>query len=852
MDANELRAAFTRFFTERGHVAVPSASLIPHDPSVLFNIAGMIPFKPYFVGDEPAPWPRATSIQKCFRTPDIDIIGTDAYHATFFEMLGNFSFGDYFKEEAIPMAWELLTEVFGLDGDRLWVTVHDSDDEAEQIWIDRVGVPAGRIQRMGDEHNWWGMGDTGPCGPDSEIFLDKGSAYGDEGGPKFGGEQRFVELWNLVFMHLNRAADGTLTELPQKNIDTGAGFERILPILQGFDSIFDTDLFLPIIDEAASICGTPYGRDDKTDVALRVMADHGRAMTMLVGDGVLPANEGRGYVLRRVVRRAVLAARRLGVDKPIGPALVQAATDVLGTAWPTLVENHDVIVNVVAREEAGFDRTLRAGLGKLEEAFATGEKVLGGDVAFTLHDTHGFPVELTEELARDAGVEVDRAGFDAAMSAQRERARAATRAAQVGDESLYRSLLDTDGPTHFIGRTPSHYEVPARILGILAGTDPGEVEVFLDQTPFYAEGGGQLGDTGTIVTETGIAVVYDTVYALPGLIAHKAKLDDELVMGQDALATIDGARREAIRRNHTATHLLHAALRSVLGDHVRQQGSEVAPDKLRFDFSHHGQPTPEELDAVLALANDAVLTDEPVVTTETSREDAERMGAIAYFGDKYGATVRVVQSGAHSLEFCGGTHVDSLGQIGPIALLSEGSIGSNTRRIFAVTGRVALDRFAARERQFHAVAEQLRTEPDGVPAALERVLARQREADKELSTLRQQSSESVAVELAAAASDGVVVARRDNVAPDALRTLAQTVLRHDGVRAVVLGGTPDGAKVALAAATGGEPNATELVRALGSIVGGGGGGSPELALAGGKDPSRLDEALDEARRLFSE
>jgi alanyl-tRNA synthetase len=578
-------------------------------------------------------------------------------------------------------------------------------------------------------------------------------------------------------------------------------------------------------------------------------------MAMLVADGVLPANEGRGYVLRRVVRKAVLAARRLGVEKPVAPALVLAATDVLGTAWPALVEQQDVIINVVAREEAGFDRTLRAGLGKLEEAFATGEKVLEGSVAFTLHDTHGFPVELTEELARDAGVVVDRAGFDAAMAEQRERARAAARTAKVGDESFYRALLDTDGPTSFVGRSPSHYEVPARIMGVLAagtGGATGDVEVFLDQTPFYAEGGGQVGDTGTIVTETGIAVVSDTVYVLPGLIAHKAKLDGEMVMGQDALATIDAARREAIRRNHTATHLLHAALRTVLGEHVRQQGSEVAPERLRFDFSHHEQPTPEELDAVFALANDAVLTDEPVETTETSRRDAERMGAIAFFGDKYGDEVRVVQSGAHSLEFCGGTHVDTLGQIGPIALLSEGSIGSNTRRLFAVTGRAALDRAVAQERQLQAAAAMLRTDPDGLLAALERVLARQREADKELSKFRRQSSESVAAELAGGAVGGVVIARRDGVEPKALQALAQAVLRQDGATAVVIAGSPDGVKAAIAGATGPDgPDATELVRTLGAIVGGGGGGSSELALAGGRDPSRIDEALDEARRLFS-
>ncbi len=733
MDANGLRAAFTRFFADRGHAVVPSASLIPHDPSVLFTIAGMVPFKPYFLGEEPAPWPRATSIQKCFRTPDIDIIGTDTYHCTFFEMLGNFSFGDYFKADAIPMAWELLTEVFGLDGDRLWITVHESDEEAERIWVESVGVPPARIQRMGDEDNFWAMGETGPCGPDSEIFIDKGPEYGHDGGPKHGGSDRFVEMWNLVFMQYNRDEAGTLSDLPRKNIDTGAGFERILPVLQGKDSMYDTDLFLPIIDAAASVIGTGYGSDERTDVSLRVLADHARAMTMLVADGVLPANEGRGYVLRRIVRRAVMAARRLGVDKPIGPTLVQAATAVLGEAWPTLVTQHDLIVNVVAREEAGFDRTLRSGLGRLEEALAGGGKVLPGDVAFMLHDTHGFPVELTEELARDAGVEVDRAGFDAAMQAQRERARAAAKSSRAGDEVVYRALLDVEGQTAFVGRGLENYEAPGRVLAVLErlsndaddrADEAGTVEIFLDRTPFYAEGGGQIGDTGTIVTESGIAEVYDTQYAVPGLIVHKARVDGEVVAGQDALATIDGERREAIRRNHTATHLLHAALRTVLGDHVRQQGSLVGPEYLRFDFSHHSQPTREELDEVFSLANAAVLTDVGVETKETSRDEAEKMGAIAFFGDKYGASVRVVRAGPSSLEFCGGTHVDSLGQIGPITLLSEGSIGSNTRRIFALTGKASLARAVERERLVQSAAELLRTEPDELLAAIGRMTER--------------------------------------------------------------------------------------------------------------------------------
>ena len=870
MDANGLRAAFTRFFADRGHTIVPSASLIPHDPSVLFTIAGMVPFKPYFQGEEPAPWPRATSIQKCFRTPDIEIIGTDTYHCTFFEMLGNFSFGDYFKADAIPMAWELLTEVLGHDGDRLWVTVHDGDDEAEQIWIDKVGLRPERVQRMGDEDNFWAMGETGPCGPDSEIFMDLGPAYGNDGGPKHGASDRFVEIWNLVFMQYDRDASGVLTDLPRKNIDTGAGLERNLPILQGVDSVFDTDLFVPLIDTAASIIGTGYGVDPGTDVALRVLADHGRAFSMLVADGVLPANEGRGYVLRRVVRRAVLAARRAGVEKSVTPALVQAAIDVLGEAYPALRAQQDLIVNVVAREEAGFDRTLKSGLSRLEEAFATGTKVLEGDVAFTLHDTHGFPVELTEELAHDAGVEVDRAGFNAAMAAQRERARAAAKSSRAGDEAVYRELLEAEGTTTFIGRGVENYEAPARVVAVFEvdadadadsrGGDSSDdrddgriVEIFLDRTPFYAESGGQVGDTGTIVTESGIAEVEDTVLALPGLVAHRARVSGEVRAGQDALATIDRDRREAIRRNHTATHLLHAALRTVLGDHVRQQGSLVSPEYLRFDFSHHAAPTSEELDEVFALANAAVLEAGAVETTETSRDEAESMGAIAFFGDKYGSSVRVVQAGPSSLEFCGGTHVDSLGQVGMITLLSESSIGSNTRRLFAVTGYVSLDRALGRERLVQSAAGLLRTEPDELVAAIGRLSDRQREAEKELARLRQQSSaaEATALAEAAAGDGGVVVARRDKVEVDDLRTLAQAILRHDGVKAVVLGGSPDGAKAAIVAATGGTPDATQLVRTLGKMVGGGGGGSAEVATAGGKDPSQIEAALAEAQRLLS-
>jgi alanyl-tRNA synthetase len=859
MTADQLRSAFTGFFSERGHVVVPSASLIPHDPSVLFTIAGMVPFKPFFVGDETAPWPRATGIQKCFRTVDIDVVGTTRRHNTFFEMLGNFSFGDYFKELAIPYAWELVTDVLGMDVDRLWVTVYDDDDEAEQIWRDAVGVPAERIQRLGDD-NFWKMGDTGPCGPSSEIFFDMGAGYGEEGGPAHGGSERFVEIWNLVFMQYNRRDDGTLEPLPRPSIDTGAGLERILPILQGVDSIFATDLFLPMIETAQSITGHVYGRDERTDVGLRILADHGRAMSMLVADGVLPANEGRGYVLRRIIRRAVRRGRQLGVGETFTPRLVDAAIGTLSGAYPELAERHHLITEVVAREEEGFLRTLATGSAILEEQLASGAATLSGDFAFRLHDTYGFPVELTTEIAEEAGVAVDLAGFEAAMDAQRTQARAAARSGKASaGQSAYRSILDNDGLTQFIGQYPDSYSAPARVIAVLTDADPdrpGHAEIFLDRTPFYAESGGQVGDVGTIVTETGTAQVFDTVFALPGLTAHRARIVGEVFAGQDALATIDAPRRDALRRNHTGTHLLHAALRNVLGDHVHQQGSLVAPDRLRFDFSHPGGVAPEELGAVAAMANADVLTDADVEVIETTKEEAEAMGALAFFKDKYGDRVRVVRAGAHSIELCGGTHVGALGMIGPITVVSESSIGSNTRRIEAVTGSGAFDRIVAREGLLTEAAELLRTEPENVPETIERLLERQRTAEKALERLKSRQLQSDAGSLAGEALDGVVVARRDGLTPDELRDLAQMARKSGSLRAVVLGGSPDGAKAAVAvavdaSAAGPETHAGNLVKRIGPFLGGGGGGSPEVAVAGGKDPSGIDNALDEARKALA-
>ncbi len=821
----------------------------------------MVPFKPFFLGDEVPPWNRATSVQKCFRTVDIDIVGTTLRHCTFFEMLGNFSFGDYFKPEAIPFAWELVTEVLGIDGDRLWVTVYETDDEAEAIWRDVVGVQPDRIQRLGED-NFWKMGDTGPCGPSSEIFIDKGSPYGEDGGPAFGGSERFIEIWNLVFMQYNRGADGSTEPLPRPSIDTGAGLERILPVIQGVDSLYDTDLFRPMLDTAQSITGLTYGKDERTDVGLRIMADHGRAMSMLIADGVLPSNEGRGYVLRRIIRRAVRRARQLGVSGPCAERLVDTAVAMLGAAHPSLAEQHRLVADVVAREEEGFLRTLATGSAILDEVLASGDATVPGEVAFRLHDTYGFPVELTVEIAEEMGSGVDLDGFEAAMDRQRTQARAAARAGRTtaGDEA-YRSILDTEGRSLFVGQSPDAYAAPARVVAVLVDEDPehaGQVELFLDRTPFYAESGGQMGDIGTVVTETGTASVYDTVSALPGLTSHRATVSGEVFAGQDALATIDGPRRDALRRNHTGTHLLHAALRTVLGDQVRQQGSLVAPDRLRFDFSHHAALAVEELAAVTAMANADVLTDAQVSVEEKSKVDAEAMGALAFFGDKYGEVVRVVRAGPHSVELCGGTHVSALGMIGPITVVSEASIGSNTRRIEAVTGTGALDRLASRENLLAEAAALLRTDPEHVGEAIERLLERQRAAEKALEAAQARELQGEAAALVAAAIHGSVVARRDGLTPDQLRDLAQSVRAQGHLRSAIIGGSPDGIKASVAvsadrsaehAALGGQLHAGDLVKQIAPLLGGGGGGSPEVAVAGGKNPSGIDAALDEARRL---
>jgi alanyl-tRNA synthetase len=887
MDANQLRRAWNAFWAERGHVLVPSAGLVPHHPTApMFTNAGMNQFVPIFLGEEAAPYPRAASIQKCVRAGgkhnDIDEIGRTARHVTFFEMMGNFSFGDYFKAEAIPWAWQLVTEVYGLDPGRLWVTVYETDDEAAEIWADATPVGAERIQRLGKKDNYWEMGDTGPSGPCSEIFYDQGEGFGPGGGPAGGGEERYVEFWNLVFIQDNRRADGSLTPLGKRHIDTGAGLERNLVVLNGLMSVWDTDVLRPLIDTAQSVTGRQYGGSashEPVDVSLRIIADHARTVTFLVNDGVLPSNEERGYVLRRLLRRAVRHAYQLGVERPVTPTMVAAVIDVMADAYPDLRRNADFITGIVSREEEQFLRTLAAGSARIEAELAatptagpgpgartetqTGAPVetdtarISGEVAFLLHDTFGFPIDLTKEIAAERGVTVDLEGFDAAMAGQRQQAADAARAKRASGQSAidveqYREIIDTFGPTEFTGY--AEFTSRGHVLAVLDAGD-GQVEIFLDRTPFYAEGGGQVGDTGTIETETGAARVLDTTAALPGLHRHTAEVTSGgIEAGQEATASIDGPRRQAIRRNHTATHLLHWALRDLLGPQVKQQSSYVGPDYLRFDFNHHAPLTPAEIRQIEDLVNDRILADEPVRAFETTKAEAEALGAIAFFGDKYGDIVRVIEAGSRSTELCGGTHVSSLGTIGPFKILSEKSIGSNLRRVEATTGTGTIAVVRHEEDVLERAAELLRASPDDLVEAVEKALARVRAAEDELKALRRASAGDRAAELAATAEDGVVVGRVDGFDPQALKDLAVKVRDHAGIRAVVLASSPDGERAALVAAVtpGSGLVAHELIAEAARTVGGGGGKQADVATAGGKFPDRIDDALGQVRAALGQ
>jgi alanyl-tRNA synthetase len=862
---SDIRRTYIEFFKHREHTVVPSASLIPNDPGLLLTVAGMVPFKPYLLGEEPAPYPRAVTSQKCIRTVDIDIVGTTARHMSFFEMLGNFSFGDYFKEKAIPYAYEFITEHLGMDVDRLWFTVHDSDDEAAEIWIDGVGVRPDRLQRRPDSENFWQMGVAGPAGPSSEIFYDRGPEFGEDGGPVVD-EERFMEFWNLVFMqYVQDRPFHVVGDLPARNIDTGMGLDRISVLLQEVDNVFLTDLVRPVLAAAEAVTGRRYGDDPGGDVSLRIMADHGRAISFLIGDGVVPSNEGRGYVLRRLLRRAVRHAWQLGAEDSVTPALVAATVEVMGDAYPALRSARDGITETAEREEVRFRRTLESGHTLLADELDRIDEggILPGSTAFKLHDTFGFPVELTEEITAERGLAVDLAGFETAMEQQRTRARAARHAEADADATEYLAIFDRFGPSAFVGYET--VEAAGTVLAMLRDGAPvtdapegSEVEIFFDVTPFYGESGGQVGDTGTATTETGSLTITDTQHAVTGLHGHRATVrTGSISVGQTAALSVSPGRRERIRKSHTGTHILHWALRSVLGSHVQQSGSLVESGRLRFDFSHYGGLSEEELLTVERLANERVIENARVRTTEVARQEAEEMGAIAFFGDKYGDRVRVVEAGGYSRELCGGTHVPSTGQIGPLIVIGESSIGSNLRRIEAYTGSAGYDYLSGLRSELRRAADFLRVRPDGLADAAEAVVARTKAQEERIEAFEARSRSEVAVGIVAEAVEigGVrlAVASHDGLSPDELRQLAMQVRDRIGSGVAVVGSVRDG-KAGLVGTVspdlvGRGVSAADIVGPAARLVGGGGSKDPELVQAGGPDGAALGAALDRAREL---
>ncbi|MFP5332446.1 MAG: alanine--tRNA ligase [Acidimicrobiia bacterium] len=862
MDATSIRKTFLDFFAARGHTVRPSAPVIPTDPTLLLVNAGMVPFKPYFLGDEEAPYARAVSVQKSIRTIDIDIIGTTVRHMSFFERMGNFSFGDYFKPEAMKWAYELLVEGYGLDAERLWFTAYEHDDEAADLWRDHVGVPADRIQRGGKD-NFWQMGVPGPCGPCAEIFYDRGSEHGEDGGPIGGGEERFIEIWNLVFMqNIQDEPYHVIGDLPRKNIDTGMGLERLAMVLQDQPSGFDVDTMRPVREAGERYTGIRYGTDPNADVSLRILADHGRTMSVLIGDGVVPSNDGRGYVLRRIIRRAIRHAWQLGGDGLVTPHLVAATTEALGDWYTELADKQDFITEVVSREEERFRRTLESGHQLLDTELESTSGRLAGSVAFKLHDTYGFPIELTREIAAERGTEVDEEGFDAEMQAQRQRAKKNWKggdAAALGE--FYRAILDETGPTDFVGY--SHDMAEGTVLAIVKdgeqverAVEGEEVEIFLDRTPFYAESGGQVGDTGTITTGTGTVDVRDTQHAVQGFHGHRGRIrSGSISVGQPAELVIDSPRRDRIRKSHTGTHVLHWALRDVLGDHANQAGSLVESGRLRFDFSHFTALSSEELSDVEARANSKLIANSHVHTEVTTQDRAKEMGALAFFGDKYGETVRVVKVGDFSVEFCGGTHTSAAGEVGPLVLLGESSIGSNIRRVEALTGEAAYRHLVGVRNRLDEAGRMLRAPVTEVPDRVRVLLDRVGALEDEIESIRAQRRSELAVELAGAASKvgdtSMVVEVVGELSPEQLRQLAMGVRDRIGSGVVVLGSTSNGKGALVGIVTHDLVErgvaASDILAPAAKMLGGGGSRDPELAQAGGPNGDEIARAIDVAR-----
>jgi len=884
VETHEINNRFLTYFERNGHTRVPSASLILDDPNLLFVNAGMVQFKPYFLGEAPPPYPRATSIQKCVRTGDIEEVGKTTRHNTFFQMAGNFSFGDYFKEGAIERAWELLTGSvadggYGLDPNRLWATVYEDDAEAAGLWKKIAGLPGERIQFRDMVDNYWSMGIPGPSGPCSEIYYDRGPEYGREGGPVVD-EDRYIEIWNLVFMQ-NLRGEGSgkkdfpiLGELPAKNIDTGMGVERVATILQGVENVYETDLVRPVIGKAEEFSGRSYGKNHVDDVRFRVIADHARSGVMLIGDGVTPGNDGRGYVLRRLLRRIVRSTRLLGVHEPVLPAFAEVVRDSMGPSYPELVKDFGRISDIMKTEEEAFLSTLTSGSRIFDMAAvqikATGGNTLAGDQAFQLHDTYGFPIDLTLEMAAEQGLSVDEEGFRTLMNEQRQRAKAdaKTRKSGHGDLSVYRKVLEQHGETEFLGYTD--LQADAKVVGLLEDgvsvTRVGEgkkAELVLDRTPFYAESGGQVADTGVLVGDGVELKVLDVQKIVPGLFVHRV----EVVSGEVGLDTaltgsVDAHRRSAIERSHSATHLVHAAVRNAYGKRAAQAGSLNAPGRMRFDFTSSGAVSADVLTSVEEEVNDYLQTDVEVQTMVTTKDKALEMGAIALFGEKYGNDVRMVDMGEYSRELCGGTHVDRIGQLGLVKLIGDSSIGSGVHRVEALVGTDALRHVRKEQLLVSQLAGTFKVPTDELPGRIDDVLTRLRNAEKEIEQLKTQAVLGSAGSLADTAEDvnGITfVAQKlgEGVDANGLRALAADIRGRFGSRpGVVALFAPAGEKVSFVVATTAAARdkgfqAGKLVPSFAAAIGGRGGGKPDLAQGGGTDPAGVEQAIVSLRAAVS-
>ncbi len=853
MPSNELRQAFLEFFHERGHEIVPSSPLVPgNDPTLLFTNAGMVQFKDVFLGEDPRPYSRATSSQRCVRAGgkhnDLENVGYTARHHTFFEMLGNFSFGDYFKREAIQYAWAFLTEVVGLPPEKLWVTVYKDDDEAADIWLKEMKVDPERFTRLGEKDNFWSMGDTGPCGPCSEIFYDHGADVpgGPPGSPDEDGD-RYVEIWNLVFMQFDRSADGSMTPLPKPSVDTGMGLERVSAVLQGVHSNYEVDLFANLIAAAAKTLGV---KNDGSS-SLNVIADHIRACSFLIVDGVLPGNEGRGYVLRRIIRRAIRHGKKLGHDELFFHKLVEPLAREMGAAYPELKDVQAHVEKVLEKEERRFAETLHQGMDILENAIQNLDgKEIPGDVVFKLYDTYGFPVDLTADIARERELQIDHSGFEAEMEKQRDRARAASKFGAATDGSI-----KSDIESEFSGY--EGIENTSRIVALfhdgetvdqLEAGDEGAV--ILERTPFYAESGGQIGDTGVLVAEGKLFHVTDTQKGGASHVHYGTVEEGSLAVGDELDAIVDEERRQAIRLNHSATHLMHAALRNILGEHVQQKGSLVAPDRLRFDFSHYEAVTPEQLLEIEDVVNADIRANAPADVQNMSYDDAVSAGAVALFGEKYGDKVRVLRLGPNSMELCGGTHVDRTGDIGLFKITSESGVASGVRRIEAVTGKGALDWINAKEQRLADIAATLKAQPDRAVDKVQALVQKTKDLEKELAAARQALLTGKGADPSGDVKEisGIKVLATRMDGADA-KTLRDAVDRFkDKLQsAIVVVGSVDDGKVRLAAGVTKDNTdrikAGDLIRPVAERVGGKGGGRPDFAQAGGSDAGALDAAL---------